>query len=271
MKTLRLPLLLVAFFALGSFTLNAAQLATVKALGVTGSVTKYTQDGSKSPLVTGEILKQGDSISVSAFSSAKLAFSNGSIIDLKENTSINIAEFTQSHFGGSQSYDQLVADPSKSQVLLELNYGELDGHVKSLQQGSKFDIQTPLGTAAIRGTKFTVILRYNAERGEFVLIIINKDGKVNLISRYADQFEFHDGVSHLTFAGHREDVRKPIPKTFRVVIRLRNSDPYFDDIFNILRAFLPPSVLPPTELPKVPTPDDPGIQIVSPNTPVNTP
>ena len=274
MKTLRLPLLLVAFLALGTFSLNAAQLATVKALGVTGTVTKYNDNGGNEPLVAGDILKAGDSISVTALSSAKLVFSNGSIIDVKENTSIEITEFIQDGFGGNQSYEQLEADPSKSQVLLELNYGELDGHVKKLQQGSKFDIQTPLGTAAIRGTQFTVKLSYNAERGEFLLVVKNKDGKVMIISRYAGKFEYDNtiGDKNYDFTISNES-NESIPKTHTIIIRLHNRDPYFEGVFNRMRGFLPPEVRPPTDLPKVPTPEDPGIQIVSPNTPAqsNTP
>jgi len=269
MKTIRLPLLLIAFFALGTFSLNAAQLATVKALNVTGTVTKYTEDGGNSPLQAGDILKAGDSVSVTALSSAKLAFSNGSIIDLQENTSVDIAEFTQDGFGGNQSYEQLEADPSKSQVVLELNFGELDGHVKKLQQDSKFDVRTALGTAVIRGTQFTVKLSYNAKRGEFLLGVKNKDGKVIINSRCAGNFEYDKTIGDKNYDSTvSKETNEFIPKTHTIIIRLNNRDPYFDTIWKQLKQYFPPVEKP--DLPRVPSPEpeDPGIQIVSPNTPV---
>lgn len=272
MKTLRLPLYFLAFLFIGSFSLSAAQLASAKALSVTGTATKYTADGNQSPLVAGDILKAGDSISVTALSSANLVFSNGSTIDVKENTSITITEFQQNSFGGNQSYEQLEADPSKSQVLLELNYGELDGHVRSLQSGSKFDIVTPIGTAAIRGTKFTVRLRYNAERGEFVLVVKNKDGKVSIISRYAGSFEYDQAVGEKGYdSALSDDTEEVIPQKHTIIIRINRRDPAFFPMFNLIESFIPEAERPdPSDddeiIIKIITPEDPDIDIVSPNT-----
>lgn len=269
MKTLRLPLLFIALFAIGSISAQAAELATAKALNVIGTVTKYTSAGSQSSLKSGDILKQGDSISVTALSSAQLVFSNGSILDIKENTSISITEFTQDGFGGNKTYEQLEADPSKSQVLLELNYGELDGHVKHLQQGSKFDIETPIGTAAIRGTQFTMKLMYNAERGEFLLVVKNKDGQVTNISRYTGKFEYDQAIGDKNYnRAINDETAEPIPGGHTIIIRLHKTDPYFDTIFNIMKNMAPQSNPPVIEddVIKIYTPDDPGIQIVSPNT-----
>lgn len=272
MKTLRIPFLFLALLAFGSISAQAAQLASAKALGVVGTVTKYTADGGNSPLVAGDILKEGDSISVTALSNAELVFSNGSTITIKENTSISIAKLSQDAFGSGQSYEQLEADPSKSQVLLELNYGELDGHVKKLQQGSKFDVHTPIGTAAIRGTKFTVKLKYNAERGEFTLVVKNKDGKVNIISRYAGSFEYDNAIGDKGYlSALSDDKEESIPSKHTVIIRLHRGDPFFEDLFQIIRNYIPEEDRPdPSDddeiIIKIVTPDDPGTQVVSPNT-----
>ncbi|HAV12973.1 MAG TPA: hypothetical protein DCX06_05700 [Opitutae bacterium] len=269
MKYLRLPFFILAFFAIGTFTLSAAQLSSVKTLNVTGSVTKYSLDGKSSALAAGDILKKGDSLSASALSSAKLVFSNGSIIDVKENTSISIAEFMQDQFSGGSTYEQLQADPSKSQVILELNYGEIDGHVKQLRQGSEFDIQTPIGTAAIRGTQFTVSLTFDAERGEYTLVVTNKDGTVLIKSRYADKFEYRNGIGKKPFdSSIKDNSSESIPKAHSIIIRLNKSDPYYDEVFKLLSSFTPPEDQgrPPVIIKIVTDPDDPGIQIVSPNT-----
>lgn len=272
MKTLRIPFLFLALLAFGSISAQAAQLASAKALGVVGTVTKYTLDGGSSPLVAGEILKEGDSISVTALSEAEIVFSNGSTLTVKENTSISFAKMSQDAFGGGQTYEQLEADPSKSQVLLELNYGELDGHVKKLQVGSKFDVQTPIGTAAIRGTTFTIKLTYNAERGEFILVVKNKDGKVNIISRYAGSFEYDQAIGDKGYLGAlSDDKEEAIPSKHTIIIRLHRGDPLFDDIFGIIKNYIPEDERPdPNDddelIIKIVTPEDPGTQVVSPNT-----
>jgi hypothetical protein len=272
MKSLRIPLIFLASLLISSFSLSAAQLATAKALSVTGTVTKFSTSGGQSPLVTGDILKAGDSISVTALSNATFVFSNGSTINVKENTSFLIKEFEQDSFSGSQSYEQLEADPSKSQVLLELNYGELDGHVKKLRNGSKFDIETPIGTAAIRGTKFTVRIVYNAERGEFLLVVKNKDGAVNILSRYAGAFEYSEGIGDKGYqSALTNDNEEAIPQTYTAIIRLNRRDPKSYSIFNMIQSFIPTADRPdPADddeiIIKIITPEDPDIDIVSPST-----
>lgn len=220
---------------------HAAKLASAKVVGITGTVTKYSSGGASSPLAVGEILEQGDSISVTALSQAKLVFSNGSELTVEENTSINIAKLEQDSFGGGQTYEQLAADPSKSRTLLELNYGALSGHVKKLQPDSSFDVETPLGTAAIRGTFFTVSLLYNVERGEFSLIVKNIDGLVDIISRYVGQLEWGEGnIGEKVYdSSISEATTEPIPRTHTFVIRIHQDDPYFEDLFDIIENYIP--------------------------------
>lgn len=229
MKKSRFHLVLLALFGLSALTVNAAQLASAKVLSVTGTASNHSADGSEKQLVVGAILSQGDSVVTTALSNALLVFSNGSELIVEENTSITLAELAQEAFGGNKSYEQLKADPSKSQALLELNYGKVSGHVKQLRPGSEFFIETPLGTAAIRGTKFTVELRYNVERRELLLMVRNEDGKVDIISRYAGSFEY--GRGNVGDKGYdtsvSDDKSEPIPPAHMIVIRLSQDDPGF--------------------------------------------
>jgi hypothetical protein len=268
MKTLRIPFTILCVLAISALSAQAAQLATAKVLEVSGIVTKYAVNGAESSLKAGEILKQGDSISASKLSNAKLVFSNGSEVTLEENSSMSITKLEQAAFGNSQSYEQLQADPSQSQTLLELNYGEVDFHVKKLQTGSTFNIQTPLGTAAIRGTQGSVKLFFNAERGEYMLVIENLDGLIDVISRFSGELEFSDsGIGDLGYAsGAKNEQVAPLPKAHTIVIRLNRNDPLFEEIINIIKNFVPteptptPSPIPAPEI----TPEDPGVIIVSP-------
>lgn len=247
MKTLRIPFIVLCVLALSALSAHAAQLASAKVLKVEGTVSKYAPDGSNTPLKAGDILTEGDSISATALSSAFLVFSNGSEITVNENTSFSISKLEQSTFSGSQSYEQLQADPSQSQTLLELNYGELGFHVKKLQAGSTFNIETPLGTAAIRGTQGTVKLYYNAELGEFILIVTNDDGLVD-------------------FIGLSDNIAESIPQNQEYIIRLHRGDPLFDDLFKAYKNYIPTEPTP-GDLPlptPIFTPDDEGVIIVSP-------
>jgi hypothetical protein len=169
----------------------------------------------------------------------------------------------------------LQADPSDSQTLLELNYGKLSGHVKNLRPNSSFDVDTPLGTAAIRGTTWSAMLFYNAERGEFLLTVKNFEGEVDIISRYIGQLEFGRGnIADKSYEPSITEVtREPIPEEHTVVIRLRDEDPYFNDLFDRVENYLPEGpqpVITPGPSPDGPGPepdDDLGIIVVSPETP----
>lgn len=268
MKTLRIPFTILCVLAFSALSTHAAQLASAKVLKVDGTVTKYSADGKQSPLKSGEILTQGDSISATALSSAMLVFSNGTEITVKENTSLNIAKLEQSPFGGGQSYEQLQADPSQSQALLELNYGEVGFHVKKLQPGSSFDIETPLGTAAIRGTQGSVQLTYNAQIEVFTLKIKNNDGLVDILSKYNGGLSYGNGNTASTGYNSNSKVKPhKIPQGNTVVIRLTRGDKLFDDLIAAYEQYIPPTTPKPRilQLPDpIFTPEDPGVIIVSP-------
>lgn len=273
MKRPYLHLILLALFGLSSLTATAAQqLASAKVLSMSGTVISESEDGVESPLMIGAILGQGDSIVTGAWSTALLVFSNGSEILVTEKTSITIVELSQEAFGGTKSYEQLKADPSKSQSLLQLNYGKVSGHVKSLKAGSRFEIETPLGTAAIRGTKFVVECRYNAIRGEFNLVVYNLDGKVDLISRLNATSKYGRGNSaEKAYEAKGEETIESIPPAHRITVRISDNNPNFERIVNPEVNFAPfknndtqqeVPVLPPEV-----TPEDQDTVIASPNQP----
>ncbi|MDB4345706.1 FecR domain-containing protein [bacterium] len=186
MKFLRIPFLALSILAMSAISAHAAQIASAKITAVEGVISKSSLDGSVSPLALGDILIEGDIVNVAELSTVTLVFSNGSEIVIQENSSLNIAKLQQEPFSGNQSYEQLQADPSKSQVLLELSYGELDGHVKSLRSGSTFEVDTPLGTASIRGTTFKVsyiTIQNGAEVQSVVFSVENKEGRVSVAKK----------------------------------------------------------------------------------------
>jgi hypothetical protein len=275
MKTHKITFLSIAILMIAAATSHAAQLASAKVVNVVGTVTKYADNGGQSPLAEGDILKEGDSISVTALSRADLVFSNGSELTVEENTSVNIGTLQQQPFSGNRSYEQLQADPSQSQTLLELNYGKLSGHVKNLRSDSKFHIETPLGTAAIRGTNWSANLIYNAEREEFLFSVKNYDGEVDIISRYLGSIEYSKGskIGDKNFdATIDEETQESIPQDHTVILRIRKGQPGFDDLLSVIENTNPtgpkPVITPgPGTSPTGkgdPKDDDFGIIVVSP-------
>ncbi|ADE55020.1 FecR family protein [Coraliomargarita akajimensis] len=230
MKHLRLQAVLTGLLALSLLPLQAIQAAGAKVTELEGSVTKVAADGSKSKVAAGDILGEGDNIVVGSLSKAALCFSNGSTLTLSQKTSVTIGELKQEEFAGDKSYEQLEADPSKSQTLLELNYGKVDGHVKKLMKGSAFDIETPLGTAAIRGTKYSVALGFNPVSGNMVLSVTNLDGKVDLIARFSGTAIFNGGVATLQFKEGAEEKTVEMAPGTTVEFIINKNNPYFKEL-----------------------------------------
>ena len=298
MKTLRIPftlLCVLAISALSAHVTHASQLATAKVISVEGTVTKHTTGGVKlngrgRQLKVGDILSEGHSVYSSADSQAFLVFSNGSEITISENTSVKIAELLQEPYDSSQTYEQLQADPSKSQTLLELNYGQLDGHVKKLSGTSSFMIKTPLGTAAIRGTKFSVKLVLDIDTNKFELTIRNLDGLVDFIGQNTAAYYAIDSINgdpeKVENEFDDEALTEPtiLPEETALIITCGQENPVANAIIGVLAAIpgvdvevnvdggITISVGAPDDTNEVNdplptpviTPEDPGIIVVSP-------
>ncbi len=205
-------------------TANAAQLASAKVLSVSGTVTSYTEGGAETPLQAGAILTQGASICTKPSSQAELVFSNGSELTVMENSRLTLAELSQEAFGGTKSYEQLQADPSRSQTLLKLNYGKTSGHVKKLSDGSQFLVESPLGTAAIRGTNFTIALNFNPTTGLYSIQVSNHDGLVDLITKAEGSKENGD------YDPNAAETSTPIPAGQEFAVSISADDPNFGTV-----------------------------------------
>jgi len=176
MKTPRLIFLFASALALAAASVSAAELATAKAFKVQGKVLYYPEGESSRPLQRGDVLREGDWLTTSPSASVLLVFSNGSSVTVDENSSLTLEELEQEGYKGKKAYSDLKADPSKSTTILTLNYGELNGEVKKLREASTFNVETPLGTAAIRGTVFNVALTYS--NGVYTLTVTNVSGSL---------------------------------------------------------------------------------------------
>lgn len=101
-----------------------------------------------------------------------LVFSNGATINIGEDSQVEIRQFVQDPFSSDYAFGEATTEPanSTSQTRIHLTQGELIGNVKSLNEGSSFEISTPAGAAGIRGTTFKVVFRPDGAGGAFFTV-----------------------------------------------------------------------------------------------------
>ena len=91
------------------------------------------------PVVRGSILPVGYGIETGLFAESILLFSNGTTATVLGNSKIRLERFSQTPFDGlGNSFGQLNAEPSTSQVVLDMEIGSLVVQTKKLKKSSSF-------------------------------------------------------------------------------------------------------------------------------------
>lgn len=129
---------------------------------VVGTVTLTNKaDNSTRAAVNNEQIAAGYVVTTAPEASVVLVFSNGSTVNLRGDSQLDIETFLQDPFAEDFRIAEATAEPSTSTTRLNLSRGELIGNVKTLNSagGSSFVIQTPVGAAGIRGTTFRIVFR----------------------------------------------------------------------------------------------------------------
>ena len=148
----------------------------VQAFIVAGNVTLVAKDGTSTPLKRGQTFTEGNIVKAGPGSQALLVFSNGATMKVLENCQLSVDEFQQAKFdeAAEGTFLRLSKDPSKSTTSLDLRNGGLQGEVKQLNAaaGSTFTVNTPAGSAGIRGTIISMSVIRNTA-GQVVGITCN--------------------------------------------------------------------------------------------------
>jgi len=106
-------------------------------------------------VIVGESLSAGTTLITTGGASANLLLTNGTLVQLGENTKLVLnALYQKSFLGGEQKASELVAEVSPSRTAVELQEGDLVMEVRKLGKESSFLISTKLAHAGIRGTQF---------------------------------------------------------------------------------------------------------------------
>jgi len=138
------------------------------------------RDPAGSAPAKGTNLAAGDTVVTGAGARAALAFSNGSLFEVTENSKFSVQEYLQEPWKFSvEGWNALESEPTKSQTKVFLEYGELIGKVKQLDAASSMQVSTPLGVAGIRGTTFKVRVVRNPDGSPKSATVILVEGRVN--------------------------------------------------------------------------------------------
>ena len=136
----------------------------------------------------GANLPVGNWVKTGKGSSVLCLLSNGTLFTIRENSKVRIGTFKQIPFDSKGVVmEKLQSEPSSSEVEIDLDMGSLVVKTKKLNKSSRFDIESPIGTAGIRGTEFQ--LGYDASSGveldvtESTVAFAPKGGQPQLISQ----------------------------------------------------------------------------------------
>ena len=216
-------LLVVCLLAMPSLSQAAMEAGIIKAFRVKGGVQLIDDStGASSTLEDGQTFSQGYTVTTSENSSVVLLFSNGASVIVNAKSVLSVSKFLQEPYDpGLGEYTDLDADPSQSDTLLKMDYGEIIGNVKSLRQESNYQVDTPAGSAGIRGTTYTIKIerQFNDSTGlmSYKLTITNADGNVEFTTT---------GTTSGTF--------EPIPEGTEVIIEADlNTDSNNLDVISI--------------------------------------
>lgn len=233
--------------ALLAQAVQAAPLANAKILNLGGTVTIHqgADIASATALKVGDIIKQGDVVSTGSQSTVKIAFSNGSVIDLDPNSQVQLELVVQKPYKGQKTYQNLDRDPSQSVTLLNLNYGSLFGHVKKLTNASKFNVKTPLGVTVVKGTRFRVGFSYDSLSNYFRFVTNNIDGIVDVVTvPEVDNIDYgmqNNVEVKLSTADYENLKAIGIPPAHMISIVLSSNDPKSEEYVDFDKNLAPGS------------------------------
>ena len=128
-------------------------------------------------IVAGKSLFEGQTVITGENSIVVLLLSNGSVTTLNAKSELLLDKFQQAKFelDPASMVSDLKTEPSTSETKLKLGYGDLTFNVKKLNAGSSFDIESPVGSAGIRGTDGQMVVTVDPQTGNF-------SGGLNMLS-----------------------------------------------------------------------------------------
>ena len=168
------PLLALLGFLFAGLSLSAQEAGAGAFILVSVEGNVQVNDAAGDPLPAGEIvagksLFEGQTVVTGENSKVVLLLSNGSVTTLSAKSELLLDKFRQAKFelDPAAMVSDLKTEPSTSETKLKLGYGDLTFNVKKLNAGSSFDIESPVGSAGIRGTDGQMVVTVDPQTGNF--------------------------------------------------------------------------------------------------------
>lgn len=153
-------------------------ILVVEAVGDAKILTPEKPEGAVA--AEGMNLRIGDQVVTANGARVGLAFSNGSLFEVSENSKFSVQEFLQEPWKFSnEDWRNLENEPTKSSTKAYIEYGELVVKVKQLDDGSSMQVSTPLGVAGIRGTTFRIRVVRNTDGSPRTVTVQLVEGRVD--------------------------------------------------------------------------------------------
>lgn len=161
MNTRKLTLLFTALVGLAASAFAQSTAAEATVARVTGTVTATLADGSTVAVQQGTKLPQGATITTGDKSEAYLVSHGDTTSVISANSVVEIAELSTTSAGGKVTEQKATLDLKSGNLVAKLNPAK-----KSVNQ---YNVRTPKGVAAARGTVFTV----SYKGGNYSLAVVN--------------------------------------------------------------------------------------------------
>ncbi|MBL9218113.1 MAG: FecR domain-containing protein [Opitutaceae bacterium] len=151
MKTRKLTLLLAALVGLATSALAQTTQTQATVARVTGAATVTLPDGSTTPLTAGMKVAQGSTITTGADGDVYLESHAGYVTSIKHDSVVAVDEISVITEGGQVKEERTMLDLKSGNLV-----AKLDPKKKAV---NNYQVRTPKGVAAARGTVFTVMFR----------------------------------------------------------------------------------------------------------------
>jgi hypothetical protein len=153
--------LLVALIGLGSTALAQTQTSEATVQRVTGTATVTLADGSTAALTQGMKVPQGATITTGADGDVYLESHAGYVSSIKADSVVTVEEISVTSENGQVKEEKTLLDLKSGNLV-----AKLDPKKKSV---NNYQVRTPKGVAAARGTVFTV--QYKG--GNYTIAVVN--------------------------------------------------------------------------------------------------
>ncbi|HEY0864846.1 MAG TPA: FecR domain-containing protein [Lacunisphaera sp.] len=161
MNTRKLTLLFTALLGLAVSAFAQTKTTEATVARVTGSATVTLPDGSTQPLTAGMKVAQGSIITTGADGDLYLESHAGYVTSIKKDSVVEVNEISVTSAGGKVTEERTLLDLKSGNLV-----ANLDPKKKSV---NNYQVRTPKGVAAARGTTFTV----NFRGGVYTIAVVN--------------------------------------------------------------------------------------------------